>query len=185
MFTRLSPLFPYLRRYWRSFAWGGLALIVYNICKAMIPLLIGGAMTDIQHDLNASKVEQHGLRLLAVAIVAAVALYLTRQIIIGASREIEFDLRNDLFHHLSKQSPEFFQRHRTGDIMARSTNDLNAVRQLLGPAIMYSANTIVFTAAALPFMLRISPRADDVRLPPAAVCVRSGAVLRRAHPHAL
>jgi ATP-binding cassette subfamily B protein len=158
MFKRLSPLFPYLRRYWRSFAWGGLALIVYNVAKAMIPLLVGGAVDDMQHGLSALKVEHHAVRLLGVAVVAAVCLYLTRQIIIGASREIEFDLRNDLFSHLERQPPEFFQRHRTGDIMARSTNDLNAVRQLLGPAIMYSANTIVFTAAALPFMLRISPR---------------------------
>ena len=175
MFTRIRPLFPYLRRYWRSFAWGGLALIVYNASKAMIPLLLGGAMTDIQHGLSAAKVEHHALRLLAVAAVAAVALYLTRQIIIGASREIEFDLRNDIFAHLEKQPPEFFQRHRTGDIMARSTNDLNAVRQLLGPAIMYSANTIVFTAAALPFMLRISPRLTMfafVPLPFASVLVQ-------------
>ena len=157
MFPRIRPLFPYLRRYWRSFLFGGLALIVYNAAKAMIPLLIGGAMTDIQHSLSAAKVESFALRLLALAVVAAITLYLTRQIIIGASREIEFDLRNDLFAHLESQPPEFFQRHRTGDIMARSTNDLNAVRQLLGPAIMYSANTIVFTAFALPFMLRISP----------------------------
>ncbi len=158
MFSRLRPLFPYLRRYWHSFALGGLALIVYNVTKAMIPLLIGGAMTDIQHDLSAAKIERLALRLLAVAIVAGIALYLTRQIIIGASREIEFDMRNDIFARLESQPPEFFQRHRTGDIMARTTNDLNAVRQLLGPAIMYSANTLVFTAAALPFMLRISPR---------------------------
>jgi ATP-binding cassette subfamily B protein len=158
MFKRLSPLFPYLRRYWRSFALGGLALIVYNASKALIPLVIGGAITDMQNGLSAQKVEYHALRLLGIAALAGVALYLTRQIIIGASREIEFDLRNDLFRHLESQPPEFFQRHRTGDIMARSTNDLNAVRQLLGPAIMYSANTLVFTAAALPFMLRISPR---------------------------
>jgi ATP-binding cassette, subfamily B, multidrug efflux pump len=158
MLSRLRPLFPYLFRYRRSFALGGLALIVYNAAKAMIPLLIGGATRDIQNGLSAAKVEHHALRILAVAVVAAITLYLTRQIIIGASREIEFDLRNDLFSHLESQPPEFFQRHRTGDIMAHSTNDLNAVRQLLGPAIMYSANTIVFTAIALPFMLRISPR---------------------------
>jgi ATP-binding cassette subfamily B protein len=158
MLSRLTPLFPYLRRYTRSFLLGGLALVVYNASKAMIPLVIGGAMSDIQHDLSVSKVEYHALRLLAVAIVAGVSLYLTRQIIIGASREIEFDIRNDLFSHLEAQPPDFFQRHRTGDIMAHSTNDLNAVRQLLGPAIMYSCNTIVFTAFALPFMLRISPR---------------------------
>jgi ATP-binding cassette subfamily B protein len=158
MLSRLRPLFPYLFRYRRSFALGGLALIVYNAAKAMIPLLIGGATRDIQGGLSVAKVEYHALRLLAVAVVAAITLYLTRQIIIGASREIEFDLRNDLFSHLESQPPEFFQRHRTGDIMAHSTNDLSAVRQLLGPAIMYSANTIVFTAFALPFMLRISPR---------------------------
>jgi len=158
MFTRLSPLFPYLRRYWKSYVWGGLALIVYNLSKVLVPLLIGDATSDIQHNLSRATLEHHALRLLAVAIVSAIFLYLTRQIIIGASREIEFDLRNDLFAHLETQPPEFFQRHRTGDIMARSTNDLNAVRQLLGPAIMYSANTLVFTAAALPFMLRISPR---------------------------
>jgi ATP-binding cassette subfamily B multidrug efflux pump len=158
MFKRLSPLFPYLRRYRRSFFLGGLALIVYNVSKSLVPLLVGGAIDDMQHGLSAAKVEHHAIRLLAVAIVAGICLYLTRQIIIGASREIEFDLRNDLFSHLEAQPPEFFQRHRTGDIMARSTNDLNAVRQLLGPAIMYSANTLVFTAAALPFMLRISPK---------------------------
>jgi ATP-binding cassette subfamily B multidrug efflux pump len=158
VFKRLSPLFPYLRRYWRSFFLGGLALILYNVCKAMIPLVIGHAITDMQHGLSATKIQHQALILLGLAAVAAVCLYLTRQIIIGASREIEFDLRNDLFAHLTTQPADFFQRHRTGDIMARSTNDLNAVRQLLGPAIMYSANTIVFTAAALPFMLRISPR---------------------------
>ena len=158
MLTRLSPLFPYLKRYRLSFLWGGLWLILYNCSKAAVPLLVGSAVEDMHLGLNAAKIEHHALQLLAIAVVSGVALYLTRQIIIGASREIEFDLRNDLFAHLTTQPPAFFQTHRTGDIMARSTNDLSAVRQLLGPAIMYSANTLVFTAAALPFMLRISPR---------------------------
>jgi ATP-binding cassette, subfamily B, multidrug efflux pump len=158
MFQRLSPLFPYLRRYWRSFLWGGLALLIYNSAKVVIPLLIGRSIDDMQRGLSISKLEHYALLLLAIAIVSGIFLYLMRQIIIGASREIEFDIRNDLFQHLESQPPEFFQRHRTGDIMARSTNDLNAVRQLLGPAIMYSANTVVFTAAALPFMIHISPR---------------------------
>ena len=77
---------------------------------------------------------------------------------IGVSRDIEFDLRNDLFAHLEGLAIRYYQRNRTGDIMARATNDLNAVRMLLGPAIMYSANTIVFTAGALAFMLSISPK---------------------------
>src|SRR6202034_1096167 len=85
-------------------------------------------------------------------------LFLTRWIVIGISRDIEFDLRNDLFAHLETLSYSYYQRMRTGDIMARMTNDLNAVRMLMGPAIMYSANTIVFTAAALWFMVHNSPR---------------------------
>ncbi|HEY5380624.1 MAG TPA: ABC transporter ATP-binding protein, partial [Acidobacteriaceae bacterium] len=158
MFTRLSPLFPYLRRYWHSFLWGGLSLLIYNSAKVVVPLLIGNAIDDMRHGLSTSRVEHDALLLLGVAVLSGVFLYLMRQIIIGASREIEFDIRNDLFQHLETQPPSFFQRHRTGDIMARSTNDLSAVRQLLGPAIMYSANTVVFTAAALPFMIHISPR---------------------------
>jgi ATP-binding cassette, subfamily B, multidrug efflux pump len=96
--------------------------------------------------------------ILAVAAIKAIFQFLTRWIVIGVSREIEFDLRNDLFRHLEGLSYSFYQRTRTGDIMARATNDLNAVRMLLGPAIMYSANTLVFTAGALAFMLSISPK---------------------------
>jgi ATP-binding cassette subfamily B protein len=98
--------------------------------------------------------------LLLVAVVAAKGIFqfLTRWIVIGISREIEFDMRNDLFRHLESLSYSYYQRTRTGDIMARATNDLNAVRMLLGPAIMYSANTVVFTAGALIFMLSISPK---------------------------
>ena len=98
------------------------------------------------------------LLLLAVAATKGIFQFLTRWIVIGVSREIEFDLRNDLFRHLESLSYSYYQRTRTGDIMARATNDLNAVRMLLGPAIMYSANTIVFTAGALVFMLSISPK---------------------------
>jgi ATP-binding cassette subfamily B multidrug efflux pump len=175
MIDRLRPLFPYLRRYWKSLAWGGIAVIFYNVIKILIPLVIGSAVDDMQHGLTEAKVVHHAVRLFAIAIFAAIFLYITRQVIIGASRDIEYDLRNDLFANLERQSASFFHTHRTGDIMARTTNDLNAVRQLLGPAIMYSANTIVFTAAALPFMIRISPKLTlcaFVPLPIASVLVQ-------------
>ncbi len=175
MLDRLRPLFPYLKRYWRSFAWGGIALIIYNVTKALVPIIVGGAIDDLRLHLSTAVIAHSGLKLLGIAAVSGTFLYLTRQIIIGASREIEFDLRNDLFAHLETQPPGFFQQHRTGDIMARSTNDLNAVRQLLGPAIMYSANTIVFTAAALPYMIRLSPKLTlfaFVPLPFASVLVQ-------------
>jgi len=175
MFERLKPLTPYLRRYWKSLAWGGVSTILYNVIKVLLPAVIGHAIDDMQHGLTQAKILHHALILLVIAILAAIFLYITRQVIIGASREIEFDLRNDLFANLERQSPTFYHTHRTGDIMARTTNDLNAVRMLLGPAIMYSANTIVFTAAALPFMYRISPRLTlcaFVPLPIASVLVQ-------------
>lgn len=175
MFDRLRPLAPYLKRYWLSLAWGGLSTILYCVIKVMIPLVIGHAVDDMQHGLTEHKVMFHALRLLGIAALSAVFLYTTRQVIIGVSREIEFDLRNDLFANLERQPASFFHTHRTGDIMARTTNDLSAVRQLLGPAIMYSANTIVFTLAALPFMYRISPRLTFIAfvpLPMASVIVQ-------------
>jgi ATP-binding cassette, subfamily B, multidrug efflux pump len=175
MFERLRPLTPYLRRYWKSLAWGGVSTVLYNIIKVLLPTVIGHAVDDMQHGLTQQKILYHGLRLLLIAALSAIFLYITRQVIIGASREIEFDLRNDLFSNLERQAPVFYHTHRTGDIMARTTNDLNAVRQLLGPAIMYSANTIVFMAAALPFMYRISPKLTFfafVPLPLASVLVQ-------------
>jgi len=175
MLERLKPLAPYLRRYWKHLAWGGVAVILYNTIKVLIPIVIGHAIDDMQHGITEAKVVHHTLRLLLIAVLSAIFLYITRQVIIGASREIEFDLRNDLFSNLERQAPSFYHTTRTGDIMARTTNDLNAVRQLLGPAIMYSANTIVFTAAALPFMYRISPKLTFfafVPLPIASVLVQ-------------
>lgn len=156
MLDKLRPLFPYLHRYRGHFVRGAVAVLFYNTSKVVAPLLIGRAVDDVvQHGVH-NIVARNVIVLVVVAAVAAVCLYATRWILIGASREIEYDLRNDLFASLETQSITFFHEHRTGDIMARATNDLNAVRQLLGPAIMYSANTVVFTAAALPFMIQIS-----------------------------
>ena len=175
MLEKIKPLAPYLKRYRGQLAKGGVAVLLYNSSKIAMPLLIGGAVDQVAHHGSTHLVMRNAIWLIAVAAFSAVMLYATRWIIIGASREIEFDLRNDLFKNLERQAASFFHQHRTGDIMARSTNDLNAVRQLLGPAIMYSANTVVFTAAALPFMLRISPRLTlfaFVPLPIASVLVQ-------------
>jgi len=124
----------------------------------MFAQVIRKAADDLQAGVTREKLLTYSLLLLAVAAAKGIFQFLTRWIVIGVSRDIEFDLRNDLFRHLESLSYSFYQRTRTGDIMARATNDLNAVRMLLGPAIMYSANTIVFTAGALVFMLSISPK---------------------------
>jgi ATP-binding cassette subfamily B protein len=121
------------------------------------PQIIRRAMNDLNTKITHEKIVNYAGLLLAVVLVKGIFQYLTRWNLIGISREIEYDLRNDLFRHLESLSYGFYQRTRTGDIMARATNDLNAVRMLLGPGIMYSANTLCFTAFALFFMVRISP----------------------------
>src|SRR5438105_4481990 len=154
----LRPLFPYLKKYRSAYIWGGICVLLMNGTWVLFPLVIRRAIDDLRTGVTLHKLGVAALLLLVVAVVKGIFQFLTRWIVIGASREIEFDLRNDLFRHLESLSYSFYQRTRTGDIMARATNDLNAVRMLLGPAIMYSANTIVFTAGALAFMLTISPK---------------------------
>ena len=154
----LRPLFPYLKKYRRSYIVGTLCVFCNNGVWILFPLVLRRAIDDLRLDVNQQKLLTYSLLLLGVAAIKSIFQFLTRWIVIGISREIEFDLRNDLFRHLETLSYSYYQRTRTGDIMARATNDLNAVRMLLGPAIMYSANTIVFTAGALAFMLSISPK---------------------------
>src|SRR5437764_8307077 len=154
----LRPLFPYIKKYRSAYIWGGLCVLLMNGTWILFPLVIRSAINDLWKGVTLHKLWTIALLLLLVAAVKGIFQFLTRWIVIGISREIEFDLRNDLFRHLESLSYSYYQRTRTGDIMARVTNDLNAVRMLLGPAIMYSANTIVFTVGALAFMLSISPK---------------------------
>jgi len=154
----LRPLYSYLKKYRGSYLIGTLCVFLHNGIWILFPLVIRRAIDDLHLGVTRQKLLTFALLLLAIACAKGIFQFLTRWIVIGVSREIEFDLRNDLFRHLEKLSYSYYQRTRTGDIMARATNDLNAVRMLLGPAIMYSANTIVFTAGALAFMLSISPR---------------------------
>jgi ATP-binding cassette, subfamily B, multidrug efflux pump len=166
MVKELRPLFPYMKKYRRGFVWGGLTVLFNNGIWILGPLVIRGAVNDLQswHEGKLSPaVMPHKLLIWALLLVTVIALkgvfqFLTRWIMIGISRDIEFDLRNDLFRHLEQLSYSYYQRMRTGDIMARATNDLNAVRNLLGPGIMYTANTVVLSAFALAIMVHISPR---------------------------
>src|SRR6266852_4355757 len=165
----LRPLLPYLKRYRWGYVVGTLCIFVSNAALVLVPWVIGHAINDLKTGVTEQKLLHWIVWLLAVAVIRSVFLFLTRWILIGISRDIEFDLRNDLFSHLETLSYSYYQQMRTGDIMARATNDLNAVRMLLGPAIMYSANTIVFTAAALGFMVYISPKLTFYTLLPLPV----------------
>jgi ATP-binding cassette subfamily B protein len=155
----LRPLYPYLKKYRRGFMVGSLCVLLLNGIAVQFPQVIQRAV-DYLNDGGRSvrRLEFYALLLVLIALSKGIFQFLTRWIVIGISRDIEFDLRNDLFRHLEELSYPYYQRTRTGDIMARATNDLNAVRMLLGPAIMYSANTLVFTAGALIYMMKISPK---------------------------
>ena len=158
MLKSLRPLFPYLKKYRWGYVLGTLSVFLHNGIWILFPQVIRKAVDDLHTGVTRHKLLVYALLLLAVAGAKGIFQFLTRWVVIGISREVEFDLRNDLFRHLEDLSYSFYQRTRTGDIMARATNDLNAVRMLLGPAIMYTANTIVFTVGALAFMLTMSPR---------------------------
>jgi ATP-binding cassette subfamily B multidrug efflux pump len=158
MLKSLRPLYPYLKKYRAGFFIGTLCVLVNNGVWILLPQVIRRAVDDLNLGVTRQKLFTYAMLVLAIAGVKGIFQFLTRWIVIGISREIEFDLRNDLFAHLEKLPYSYYQRTRTGDIMARATNDLNAVRMLLGPAIMYSANTVVFTVGALAFMMAISPK---------------------------
>jgi ATP-binding cassette subfamily B protein len=167
MLRELRPLFSYMRRYRRGYLWGSLSCIATNAAAVQFPRVLGWAVDKLQKSQADHKMILGFAGLLVgISLVKGIFLYAQRWILIGISREIEFDIRNDLFQHLEKQDSGFYQRYRTGDVMARMTNDLNAVRMLLGPALMYSANTIFFTVFALYFLLHLSPWLTLVALAP-------------------
>jgi ATP-binding cassette subfamily B protein len=158
MLRNLRPLFPYLKKYRWALFWGALTVFGNNGIWVYFPQVLQRAVDSLKPGSVRHTFFVYSLLLLGIAITKGIFQFLTRWIVIGVSREIEYDLRNDMFAHLSRLDYSYYQKNRTGDIMARATNDLNAVRMLLGPAIMYSANTIVFTVAALFFMWHISPK---------------------------
>jgi len=166
MVGELAPLYSYMRRYRWGYVRGTLACVATNIVAVQFPNILGMAVNKIVHGTTRELVLLFALLLVGISLVKGIFMYAQRWILIGISREIEFDLRNDLFRKLEMQDTGFYQRYRTGDIMARMTNDLNAVRMLLGPGLMYSANTIFLSIFALVFMVHISPYLTLVALVP-------------------
>lgn len=177
----LTALLPYLRRYRRQLTTGLLLLVAGNVVGALWPLALGTIIDSLYGGqallervrfppavlqefllrfyapLERDTILFYGLVLLALIIIKGLLSFGTRWILIGISRDIEYDLRNDVLDHLMRLEPAFYVRNRTGELMSRATNDLNAVRMVLGPGIMYSGNTLVTLVAAVALMLAISP----------------------------
>ncbi len=155
--SRFSTLTKYFRQYRGYLIWGGFAVVASNALMLLTPAIIGRIVDRLQQHASLSEIRNYALLTIGLAILSGVFRFATRRTIIWMSRYLEYDLRNELFVHLLRLSPSFYHQNRTGDIMARLTNDLEAVRQLAGPAIMYSANAVVNLAIGLSLMVYFAP----------------------------
>src|SRR5579862_2431010 len=191
--AQLMRLLPYLSRHKGEMVIGIITQIGMGITGTLLPLLIGaivdcikgadaplaqlGRLTQISlgfllpyyHPKSAVTIEVFCSALIILCAIQGVFSYLTRQVLIGLSRDIEYDLRNDLLDKLILMEPEFYVRNRTGELMSRCTNDLNSVRMVLGPGIMYTANTIATMFLAVILMFWISARLSIYVLIPVPV----------------
>ncbi|MFL5494631.1 MAG: ABC transporter ATP-binding protein [Gemmatimonadales bacterium] len=154
----LRSLLPYLRPYRRTYGFGLALVVVSNYFTTLGPRYIERAIDALRQGSGFHEVQVALALLLAVALAGGVARYGMRQSLNSGSRRVETDLRDHLFHHLQRMSAEFYDRYPTGDVMARTTNDLLAVRMVAGPALMYLVDTTIRALLIAPAMITISPR---------------------------
>jgi ATP-binding cassette subfamily B protein len=159
-------LLPFILRYRRQFLLGMICVVLSSTFQLLSPWVLKHAIDDLGRAVTRQKLITYALAILAVACVRALFLFLMRRIIIGASREIEYDLRNAFFARLQQMPLAYYQDRRTGDLMSRATNDLNAVRTMIGPAVMYSASTVLVFAVAIVLMSSIDGRLTLIALLP-------------------
>jgi ATP-binding cassette subfamily B protein len=159
-------LLGYLAKHRRSFLLGFACVVVTNVLTLAGPWLLKYAIDDLQSSLTLDKVRQYAVGLLLLAVVGGFFRFLMRRIIIGASRDFEYDLRNDFFAGLQRMHLGYFQHTRTGDLMSRATNDLSAVRMMIGPAVMYASSTGLTFIVAIVLMVSINPWLTALALVP-------------------
>ena len=150
----LATLLPYLKKR-RSHLFAGIPMVLLtNLAAAALPFVLGKAVDHLK-ELQSGLPFFYPALIVSLSLVEGVFRYAMRRILIGLSRLIEYDLRNDLFAHLQSLSASFYQKNPTGDLMSRATNDLAAVRMVLGPGIMYSVNTLFTTLLVIGMLFRI------------------------------
>ena len=165
----MSPfrrLLTYVIRYRRKFAVGVVTVVASRGGYLLAPAVTGRAIDDLAKGITVDKLVRWGLFLLAIGLFGGGFRFLMRRILTGVSRDIEYDMRNEFFAHLQAMPAQYFQANRTGDLMSRATNDLNAVRMMIGPAVMYLSDTILAFVVALSAMLAIDWRLALVALIP-------------------
>lgn len=151
--TYLKRLIPYLKRYKKKLITGFIVITLSAVFTNLIPFVISRAIDQIKNNTGNFSLLNYALLTVGFALISGIFLYLTRQMIIVVSREIENDIRNDFLEHILVQDQQYFHFHPTGDIMALATNDISAVRNFLGPGIMYTAETLINFTMAISLML--------------------------------
>jgi ATP-binding cassette subfamily B protein len=153
----LSYLNKYFLRYKKKLALGVVFILISNTAQVFIPIFLREGIDGIQENVSYTRLFEYGLLIVAAALIAGVFRFLIRQTIIVVSREIEYDLRQDFWAHIQKLPYRYFQNNSTGNIMAHATNDISAVRMYVGPAIMYSVDTISKFLIIIAIIVSISP----------------------------
>lgn len=162
----LFPLIPYLKKQKFKLLLGTVFVIISISLQSIYPLVIGNGIDAISKGDTSFSYLNYGLLSVGLILVGGVFLFLTRRTIIVASREIENDLRHDFFEHLQKLPKAFYDKNSTGDLMAHATNDINNIRNFLGPGIMYSIQTFLRTVVTLTIMFSIALKLSLIALIP-------------------
>ena len=153
-------------RYKAGLWWGIACVAASNVVLLSQPQVLRHAIDDLYRGVTAEKLGRYALWVMGIAVLAGLFRFAMRHWVIGISRRLEFDLRDELFAHLQRLPVEWFQQRRTGELMSIATNDMAAVRMMLGPGVMYTVNTITVMVLSLTFMLAISPRLTLMSLLP-------------------
>jgi ATP-binding cassette subfamily B multidrug efflux pump len=167
--SSLSRLYPYLYEHRGRLALGFVAIVLSTAFQMLVPWVMGEAVDSLYISVTQSKLFTYAAILVGLTVLEGIFRFVSRWLLIGASRDMEYRLRADVFTHLESLPLGFYQRNKTGELMSRATNDLSNVRMLLGPGIMYSTNTIVTAVVVLGFMLSIDWRLTLVSLLPMPV----------------
>jgi ATP-binding cassette subfamily B protein len=155
---RFKVIKKHLRQYKAYLIWGAMAVIGANGLMLINPYLLKTAFDKLEQKAPSGEILSIAVLMVGLAIASGIFRFAMRRSIIWMSRKMEYDLRAELFNHLQKLNPSFYHNNKTGDIMARSTNDIEAVRMMIGPGIMHVGNTIVSTIIAISFMFYLSPK---------------------------
>jgi len=146
----------YFRKYKLQLTIGIACILASVVAGLFVPLIVGKAVDANWTEINWTKLTISAGKVLSASIISGIFLFLQRRILIGMSRNVEYDLREEFYGHLVDQPLSFYHEHRVGDLMARATNDLAAVRQLAGPMIMYTLQTVFVVVLVLPLLFFIN-----------------------------